>query len=341
MFRTTEGTPVRGGESKATRKIEVTIPIKAKRIVFGVSVSGTGTLELSDLLFSDSVASAKQVDYQEMMLDALTRAEANAYFGERVRWDQLRKQSENIAASEYEAHRFISNALKQLNDGHSRLVPASSATNEHDFDPGNVKVSVTDGVGYVFVPSTAGLSRAGRDSYAKSICSRLIALNSQAPLGWLVDLRGNGGGNMWPMLQALKPLLGRDEAGRMVTKDGTETPWDIRDVAGCSADLSSTPVAVLFNNTTASAAEAVAIAFRGRNSTRSFGAQTAGQANANRSFDLIDGSILLVTSALYKDRHGHLYADSIILPDEAIGAPASKNDAVLVSGSSWLRSLRE
>lgn len=44
--------------------------------------------------------------------------------------------------------------------------------------------------------------------------------------GWVVDLRGNSGGSMWPMLAVALPLLGGDGViGAFVTRDGARTPW--------------------------------------------------------------------------------------------------------------------
>ena len=35
-------------------------------------------------------------------------------------------------------------------------------------------------------------------------------------IGWIVDLRGNGGGNMWPMLAGIGPILGEGIAGYFI-----------------------------------------------------------------------------------------------------------------------------
>ena len=44
-------------------------------------------------------------------------------------------------------------------------------------------------------------------------------------VGWIVDLRGNTGGNMWPMVAGVGPVLGNGVAGFFVPPVGASTPW--------------------------------------------------------------------------------------------------------------------
>ena len=46
-----------------------------------------------------------------------------------------------------------------------------------------------------------------------------------ATCGWIIDLRGNGGGNMYPMLAGLKPFLGDTVLGAFVGPDKTRANW--------------------------------------------------------------------------------------------------------------------
>src|SRR6202042_1362834 len=63
-------------------------------------------------------------------------------------------------------------------------------------------------VAEVVVPLFASGARAELDAFATSIQTILRTLQASRPCGWAVDLRGNGGGNIWPMLAGLGPLLG-------------------------------------------------------------------------------------------------------------------------------------
>lgn len=69
------------------------------------------------------------------------------------------------------------------------------------------------------------------------------------------------------------------------------------------------PVAVLISKSTASAGEAVAIAFKGRPNVRFFGQRTTGLTTANDVFAISDGSGLFLAVMNYADRDGNRYPD--------------------------------
>lgn len=169
--------------------------------------------------------------------------------------------------------------------------------------------------------------------------------------GWVVDLRLNTGGNMWPMLAAAAPLLGEGELGAFALKGGERWAWTYQGgtlradgVAMAAAPdapalLPSPPVAVLTSGLTASAGEALVVAFRGRPGARSFGEATAGVPTVNRTFPLPDGATLFLTVGRFADRAGRVYEDPL-RPDvelavawEAFGAPG---DPLLLAASGWL-----
>jgi len=159
-------------------------------------------------------------------------------------------------------------------------------------------------------------------------------LDRSHPLGWIVDLRGNVGGNMWPMLAGVGPLLGEGgDLGEFFDTDG-HAVWRYRNgvasqlengkvdayppVEGTPYHLTDTPnVAVLIDRSTGSSGEALAIAFRGRERTRFFGEHTAGVSTVNETFSLSDGASLLLTIGVQADRTGKQYPDGLA-PDEAI-----------------------
>jgi hypothetical protein len=100
------------------------------------------------------------------------------------------------------------------------------------------------------------------------------------------------------------------------------------------------PVAVLVDNSTASSAEAITIAFHGRPASRSFGSRTAGKSTAVQPFKLDDGAELYLTTAIDADRSGKAYPDGFT-PDQVISfnggtMPMENNDQVLVAAQTWL-----
>jgi carboxyl-terminal processing protease len=212
--------------------------------------------------------------------------------------------------------------------------------------------------GYVVLPRCSAKDNDGLLLYAADIRRILTDIAAQNPKGWIVDLRGNTGGNMWPMLTGIGPVLGDGPAGSFVAADGNVT-WFYQDgktgtrnpggVETVSLTLdeepalrtpSPAPVAVLVDSSTASSAEAITIAFHGRPDTRFFGTHTAGKSTAVQPFKLDDGAELYLTTAIDADRSGKSYPDGFT-PDQIVSVsgssvPQESNDIVIQAAQSWL-----
>ncbi|HEV2079055.1 MAG TPA: S41 family peptidase [Allosphingosinicella sp.] len=165
---------------------------------------------------------------------------------------------------------------------------------------------------------------AAAEAYADAARSAMNSLDAQPLCGWIVDLRGNTGGNMWPMLQGVDPLLGPAPFGYFVSVSNKVQAWQRQKgrvlAAQAAPDQSrpsymlkhtAAPLAILLDGKTASSGEMVAIAFAGRPGVRSFGQRSAGYATANGGFPLSDGATLILTTAFVRDRAGTDYLDSL------------------------------
>ncbi len=212
--------------------------------------------------------------------------------------------------------------------------------------------------GYIVLPRCSAKDNDGLLLYAADVRRILTDLTAQSPKGWIVDLRGNTGGNMWPMLAGIGPILGDGSVGSFVANDGnvswfyqdgktgTRNPAGLETVSLTLQEEpvlqtpSVAPVAVLVDNSTSSSAEAITIAFHGRPSTRSFGSRTAGKSTAVQPFKLDDGAELYLTTAIDADRSGKSYPDGFT-PDQVIpfnggSMPLESNDQVLGAAQTWL-----
>jgi len=181
--------------------------------------------------------------------------------------------------------------------------------------------------------------------FADAIQAQIRSRDAANLAGWIVDVRSNRGGNMWPMVAGVGAVLGEGVAGYFVPPSGAPTAWSYQAGAALSGTSeivrTSQPyvlraaaprVAVLTDNFVASSGEAVVVSFRARANTRSFGAATCGQSTANAPFRLSDGATLQLTTALMADRNRTAYGGSIA-PDEAL----SDTD-VVPRAIAWLRS---
>ena len=255
---------------------------------------------------------------------ALDHVEHRALYADRVDWPAARASMASAAAratTPAELHPAIGAVLRQAGGRHSGLVPpgrtGSTGARERP------SASWVDGHGVLVLPWCPGELRAVR-AYAAAGGRALRRLPPVS--GWVVDLRGNSGGSMWPMLAVALPLLEASGVlGAFVTRDGSRTPWWARGHRVGTGRWASArsrgprrlpgPVAVLLDGGTASSAEAVAVAFRGVSTARSYGRATHGVCTGNETVRLRDGALLVITSCRLADRTGLVHDGGPLTPD--------------------------
>ncbi len=347
--------PQVGDTGWTRRRLSLPVPAEATTLAFGVLLQpGGGTVSVRNLRLepgprfdaTGSIAPAAQ----KVLDAAISIVKTNALRASSVTWPVVEPEIRAYAAGAeqpsdvYPAIRLL---LSKLGDRHSSLMTPSGTSR---FNAGGAENQPADvrslnEVGYINVPAYGGGDPAAARAYATRVHDGLAKTMDSATCGWIVDLRANGGGNMWPMLAALKPLLGNGGVGSFGGPRGSGMQW----IAGSGVDaappgvlsvLESAWVAVLTGPRTASSGEAVAIAFRGRAHTRSFGQPTGGLSTANSRFGLPDGSTILLTIAVDVDRTGRRYGDKVD-PDELVEpgpAPGTNADDPTVGAAiKWLK----
>jgi hypothetical protein len=146
--------------------------------------------------------------------------------------------------------------------------------------------------------------------------------------GVIVDLRENTGGNMYPMITAVSPLLPDGDVLKFKSRKRT-TPIPL-DYVTNSYDLSpesigkfpaSTPIAVLTSSHTGSSGEATLLCFRGLDNVKTFGGPSAGYASGNVTHELADGYKFAITRSCDVARTGEVFCDDPIDPDVPTETP--------------------
>jgi carboxyl-terminal processing protease len=194
--------------------------------------------------------------------------------------------------------------------------------------------SLQGGFGYIDIPGVVG----GGGSFDTDAVTAIRGIDTAPICGWVVDLRRNVGGNMWPMLHAVRPVLGE---GNPFTYRFGKGPRSQEPVY--SLKQPAPAVAVLTSRLTVSSGELLTIAFRGPDSTRTFGEATGGVSTSNMTVPLVDGAILVLTVSRAADRTGREY-DGPIEPDEPVAIDwtriGSDDDPVIRTATDWLREQR-
>ena len=328
--------------------------------------------------------------YLEQVLDLMQK---NALHKKSIDWAQVRRETLDHAKgaqTTFDTYPAIAFAFTQLQEHHSWLqLPDSlpgdkrqaitaeiariTGKTQSDSKPspffpqkemqGHIDQYKDSVIAHVFVPMCVGPYSEWEKNgpyfqeFADKLHRIVMNLQNQKPKGWIIDLRGNAGGNMWPMLAGIGALIGEGDLGAFLSADDERVPWFYRaGKAGTrtpdgkddiSAEMKQPPfafpespwVAVLLDRGTGSSGEAVAISLAGRPRARSFGEHTAGFSTSNQMYPLPDGASLFLCDGVEADRTGKLYPDGLE-PDTRVPAadarPAEENDATLLAAEQWL-----
>jgi len=324
---------------------------------------------LATLLLSSSAAVAQDTvelpsaEAREQMLQLL---ETQSLYRDRVDWNEVRTRLAVAGDDRAQQRRVLDDAAARSSGGHGRWISAGEqqqrSVRAQRLNAGQAAALAAPGQGNARIgvlqvsPFVEDLQRSeqerhdARKAYALALQARIVALDDGTRCGWVVDVSSNGGGNMWPMLFGLLPLLhGTPDAqgariGAFRSADGLLW-WRQADgevIQGKASMLRSrqgtyrlragtAPVAVVMGAGTASSGEAVALAFRGQPDSRSFGQPSAGFSTGNQPRRLVDGTTLLLTQNVMADRNGH--GDGSRLQPDQVTAPGP---ATLQAAQAWL-----
>jgi carboxyl-terminal processing protease len=327
--------------STRSRRSRILIRL-AVTLVAAVVVLVGGSLAAAPLLerYGIYVVPPSPQRYADIALDRMTEGlEWDAATAEAVR---ARVDAQVAAVSSYAAtYEALRGAVPELGGPHSAFLTPDEAA--RDFRgappaPGTVEprptVSTADGITTIVVPTLVGGDDAAHQRYVDAGAQGLVDAAPATTRGWVVDLRGNHGGDMWPMLAALSPLL---DEGRVMSFEHADRSLPITVQGGAVADdgaeratsgagrvPAGLPVAVLTDGMTGSSGEAAAIAFVGQEGVRSFGQPTYGFSTVNQPITLIDGAVVNLTVAVDADRSGKRYGvpvePDVVVDDAGITA---------------------
>ncbi|MDF7813179.1 S41 family peptidase [Hymenobacter sp. YC55] len=348
------------------RELDLTLLVKpnAKRFVFGGYMQGKGEAWFDEVRFetaagtNDTPPSPVVKAYLD---EAIVIVQQNALVRDSVQWPQTKAEMLGFASgmqTEREAHLVVEhliNVLTQYGDKHSsfsgpKRAAAYRAAQPTEQAPKPVANYLEQGIAYVAVPSFGSVNEQRTLDFATEIQSLIRAIDTKhAVSGWIVDLRNNGGGNMYPMIAGLGPLLGEGTLGYFV-KAKDEVAWaynkgeayagkpggGTKVAAPYHLRSKNAPVAVLIGSRTASSGEMTAISFVGRPATRFFGQPTAGFTTANRSFDLSDGAKINLAVSVTADRNHQKYPQRLTPDQEIEKQPQEATDLTIEAAKAWL-----
>lgn len=171
-------------------------------------------------------------------------------------------------------------------------------------------------VGHITVPSFAR-------GTARAVAAVMTRLRSAHAAGLILDLRGNPGGLLMEAVQTAAVFL---DGGPVVSYARRGQP-PVR-LAAAGVGDTSTPLVVLVDGGTASAAEVVAGALQDRGRAVLVGSRTFGKGTVQEPRTLADGSALELTVAAYATPSGRSVDGVGLAPDIEIPAGSAADVAV-------------
>jgi carboxyl-terminal processing protease len=267
---------------------------------------------------------------QTYLNKAVDIIETNSINKNSIDWVQFRKdvlEKGEDAKSIKETYPAIQFALKQLGDRHSHLMTPEKIKINNDPNIPLPKIAselINDTIGYIKVPGFEGACNERADKFAQQIQDKIRELDKNNIQYWIVDLGDDTGGNMWPMMLGLGPILGDGILGYFVSADKVYLKWGYSNGStflGTNQMMKTNnpyrlrnnikKLAVLISGRTASSGEAIAISFIGAKNSCFIGEPTFGVSTCFKSFELSDGAIILLVANKFADRNKKIYGVSI------------------------------
>ena len=292
--------------------------------------------------------SQMSVEAREYLEFALSEIRTHDFYAQEADWPSLEHVAYLIAsgaADPSDVYPAIGWVLRSLGDGHGFLIPPDRLD---DREPGRTRVPSTRRVGQVAVLWLPGFGRVPHSRAAHQYVAaawRGLRMTTTS-CGWVLDLRDDLGGDVFPMLGAVASFL--DDVGKPIgalwmsgrvswVRVHEGAVWEVGLKHGISVDYGSPPtipsrrVAVLIGPDTMSAGEATLVALLSQSGVRTFGLPTAGAAGAPKVIKMPDGAHMWVTKWIDVDAMRRPYLGAIV-PDVQDG------DHALAEARDWLLS---
>ncbi len=282
------------------------------------------------VLTSESFGQADSIKrYLTSALDIMKEKSVNKG---KINWDSLYsatfKSAEEVKTIKG-TFPIIKKALQSLKDTHSDFYPVEivkaytlgyRATGQ-EFPV--IKSKMINGkYAYIKLPDIGSFNNDDWNEYIDTFYAKAIALQKQNPKGWIIDLRGNFGGMLYPMYAAISTFLDHKNVVGMKDAEGKIEYFNYNKgkfYEGAKATQqfqlsqnqpkkTKSKIALLINKTTASSGEFITAAFVGQRNVKLIGEKTQGLTSGNQEYKLADGSFLKLTIGNTVDRNGKEYA---------------------------------
>lgn len=271
-------------------------------------------------------------DEKQFYKNLITTFRENSIEKEKIDWKEferkvlekalIRRDSAIILALDLNGNLHTFYKTKERNLYQSNRIARTDSVfteicNNIDFKAELPEIGYIEVPGFATDPSNPEGSKLRAEKYINKIIDSIKSIDQRKLNGWIIDLRNNTGGNMWPMLTALIPFYPNSTLGYFIS-DQMDVSWSKSNGQIWYNEFSQTnkylsepifyklqnkklKIAVLIGPRTSSSGEAVAISTKSIKTSKLFGSKTSGFSTANRPIKIAEGEYLVITTSVDAD----------------------------------------
>lgn len=304
-------------------------------------------------IFGSSLFGQSQPDKQTpKLIKEISKAiKKESIVKEKIDWNKLELDLKSVSYSgkhsldKEKIYDVFTKVLRNAGDNHSIFITKQIA-NDINKSIANEEFSTSkyigNNIGYIKIPRCMTFDYNKDLKFANILIKQIETLDNNNIDKWIIDLRNNGGGNRYPMLSGLAPIIGNGLVGYSI-KSNKYIPEKIKNGTINFSSLETVKyttknpykkIAVLINEKTGSSGEMVAIALLGFERIKSFGQESGGFTTVNSTKDFKDGSQLFLATGYSADKNRKIYYPSI-KPDFPLEKSLSE-DEIIERVKAWL-----
>lgn len=187
---------------------------------------------------------------------------------------------------------------------------------------------IQEDIGYIRIPLVSTYDPSELQRIGNQLRDSICEIKHEVKSGWIIDLRTNTGGNMYPMFAGIGALFPTLDLGGD-TQDGVtyNTRWSLRNGdfylgnnlileldKSCLSEVNANeelPVVVLISRFTSSSGEAVASGLKGHKNISLVGEVTSGYSSATGWVPITDDIILMPVVSYFRSINGENHFEGI------------------------------
>jgi C-terminal processing protease CtpA/Prc len=309
------------------------VDTSVKTLVFGGYLQGNGTVwyddfEIKNLFYRNEKPSFRIKYFRNKMVSTIKK---NSIYSDSLDWIKIKKDltelSRGLKNDSYLLVNYMKSQLRAIGDNHSffandkqlkKLQECADCTKPY------AKL-IDSNTAYLSVPGFIAKNKSSQLEFATLIQHLIKSLDSNYNIKyWIIDLRENWGGDMYPMIAGLAPIIGEGTYGYFVMPKKEREEWYYKK-GKCGEEKKqyfeikhpytlrndSIKIAVLIGGNTASSGEAAAVSFIGKKNVKTFGNKSAGYTTGNEGYKLPNDWWIALATCWFSDRNGKLYLHNI------------------------------